>query len=195
MQRSEIQAEHIKSLECAVLLLRRKLGDLREGDWLNLKEELYEFVYGRDLHEYLAKKKSANNSPILLDVDKPTFMEQITPAEIEKIKEGIATYLLRFALDNGQPVVAPSVKTRDAHFIFAAVGSSGPFSMIVHVEDRGLAAQVAVGLHLVGSGIAREQLRICPECQRLFLLKRKPRKDKNFHCSIKNTLADDNFFY
>src|SRR5689334_18902018 len=37
--------------------------------------------------------------------------------------------------------------------------------------------------HLVLSRILRSQLRICPECQTLFLVERKPRRDRKFHCS------------
>ena len=39
--------------------------------------------------------------------------------------------------------------------------------------------------HLVSSEIVRGQLRVCPQCQRLFLSSRRARSDKTLHCSLR----------
>lgn len=61
-----------------------------------------------------------------------------------------------------------------------------PFEFSISTQPgTGFMIQRALYEDLVGSGILRGQLRICPVCQTIFLIKRKPRTDKRLHCSVK----------
>jgi len=44
MTNPSIQAGYIKRVEWAIQVCRTDLNNFRDGDWLNLKEELYEFL-------------------------------------------------------------------------------------------------------------------------------------------------------
>src|SRR5262249_42878321 len=44
---------------------------------------------------------------------------------------------------------------------------------------------IALFRRLVSSQILARQLTSCPECERIFLIRRKPRTDMAFHCSIR----------
>src|SRR5262249_52499046 len=62
---------YIKQLEWAISLSQRNLLELREGDWLNLREELYEFLQPQE--------------------DKNSFFEKATREAIEKIQRELKT--------------------------------------------------------------------------------------------------------
>jgi hypothetical protein len=53
------------------------------------------------------------------------------------------------------------------------------------VQSHKVEAQVyaALASHIVASGIVGGQIRTCPECERLFMLKIKPQPNRDFHCS------------
>jgi hypothetical protein len=57
--------------------------------------------------------------------------------------------------------------------------------LIGQAERLPALADIAFLNTLVASGITPSQLKSCPECQSIFLLERKPRPDKQFHCSTR----------
>src|SRR5690242_20438282 len=71
MTEAEIRAGYIKDIEWAILLSQRNLSELREGDWLNLREELYEFLQAQE--------------------DRKSFFEKATRETIGKIQQELKT--------------------------------------------------------------------------------------------------------
>src|SRR5205823_12940992 len=59
-----------------------------------------------------------------------------------------------------------------------------PYKLLVKTATIQSQVSSALASYLVSSGIVAGQIRKCPTCERIFLLKRKPRSDVNYHCSI-----------
>lgn len=177
MKRLEFRDGHIKKLEWAISLLQRDIDKLREGDWLNLRDEMYDFIYKED-----ALIGESPQYPPLLKTKK-AFVKNITPSVMGGIKTNLATYFSNFAF-GFSPAYRP-VMINEARMYFGAPSILSPFIWFISVDDDITAAVIALGAHLVGSGILKDQLRKCPECGNPFLLKRQPRSDRNFHCSLK----------
>ena len=199
---SAAQQEHIKSLEWAIRFCQANLSALRDGDWINLKEDLYEFIeYGQHT---VAKMKA-----IFPDQDnlgrelKSEFCKRTTEKEIAEVQGGLKKRLSGFAYSRGEQEVALLRKLR--HLDTACVPvqrlriTSGtiqlqgfkpnePFSQSISFGPKPhlqIKVDLALFRHLVSSGILRGQLRTCPECGRIFLLRRKPRSDQTFQCSLR----------
>src|SRR5262245_50702751 len=68
------RAGYIKKLEWAIWLSQVKLQELREGDWLNLREELHDFGY---------------DEPIPSDFGRQSFLKKATPQSIEAIQRDL----------------------------------------------------------------------------------------------------------
>jgi len=58
------------------------------------------------------------------------------------------------------------------------------YYQLMGITDLAPTVRIALGCHLVGAKITQSNIRICPDCNSLFLIERKPRADKIFHCSI-----------
>lgn len=177
----------IGKVEWAVSFSQKDMEGLREGDWLNLKEELYDFIYGGDILDYLSGGRRAKNIPRVFSLErKSEFIKRLTRVDAEKIKNALLDYLQKLIPD-GDPVdlnIHP-VNTGRAYFLFGSFGQSGRFSSVFGSEDNCIDVKVALGNHFITSGIGRWQIRSCPECNRHFLIKRKPRMDRIFYCSMK----------
>jgi hypothetical protein len=57
------------------------------------------------------------------------------------------------------------------------------YRQMVQSREVEILVYAALGSHIVASGIVGGQIRTCPECGRLFLLKLKPQPNREFHCS------------
>ena len=98
MRGSEIENEHIKNVEWAISLSQANFDRYRAGDWLNLKEEMYDFLYGSDLWSRLgrapipkrdkssADKNKQEKSPYADPDSKEAFLEEAQPAELREIR-------------------------------------------------------------------------------------------------------------
>jgi hypothetical protein len=64
-----------------------------------------------------------------------------------------------------------------------AAFEGGAYRQMVKSPKIELQVYVALASHIVASGIVGGQIRTCPECGRLFLLKLKPQPNREFHCS------------
>jgi hypothetical protein len=208
---SAVQQGHIKTLEWAIRFCQANLSALREGDWINLKEDLYEFIeYGQHTAALL--------KAIFPDQDNPggelksEFCKRTTEKEIAEVQGGLKRRLSGFAYSRGEQEVALLRKLR--HLDTASVRfpfvkdflpvqrlriTSGtielqgfrpnePFRQMISFGPKPnlqIKVDLALFRHLVSSGILRGQLRTCPECGRIFLLRRKPRSDQTFQCSLR----------
>ena len=170
------EAQHIKWLEWAVSLCRRDIGSLREGDWLNLKEDLWEFATAPD----------SIRSSFLLSVTKEDFVEQMTVPLAIRIQEVIKRDLRSACYRaNGDAAAIPPIYAKEVNFHCVSFSPDHAFFMLVADENPITAARSALARHLVGSFFTQRNIRECPECKNVFIIKRKPREDREHHCSLR----------
>jgi len=168
MKQSTWRQEHIKKLDWAIHFCQDDLGGLREGGWLDLKEDLAGFI---------------NASPIRLGGPR---LEDFTKVGIEAIQASFRRQLEPLAFDENNPKDSVSTERVEAKASVFGAALDCPFMDVVDVgSDVDKRAIRALFDCLVWSGVLREQLRVCPVCRRIFLSKRKPRKDVHLHCSIR----------
>lgn len=175
MKQSEIEAEHIKWLVWAILFSQADLDSLREGDWLNLKEDLYEFIDVPAPIQHL----------VLPPAKRDEFVNLISREQVSKIQERIKSDLFAYSYKPDGPSGSPIIRARAVEFNFVSFGADMPFHQWTQALDVVVASRLALGFHLVGAKISQANIRICPECKSLFLIKRRPRKDRVFHCAIR----------
>jgi len=175
MKGSEIKAEHIKSLEWAVLFSRKDLKSLREGDWLNLKEDLYDFIAA----------PTPLQTSFLPPSTKEEFIRTVTPAKVSQIQERIKSDLFKYSYTPNDPSGEPIIRAKAVEFNFVSFGPDIPFYQLIQELDATTSARLALGFHLVGARVTQSNIRNCPECRSVFLIKRKPRNDRTFHCSLR----------
>ena len=193
----------LKLLEMAELAIdcaQVDLNALRDGEWLTLKEKLFDFF--TDEIEWLLATRS-----------KPLTNDQI-------IKLGRLIAEARPADDNDNVINADCVEpllalagkhsaewqetlTREhGTYIqegfrqFLEAAQTEEFSDIIELDLQELAhswhdsaidfaplAATRLQLFLLAAGLQKDQIRTCPECQKIFLVRRRPRADKKYHCS------------
>lgn len=179
MKGSQFEAEHIKSLEWAVLFSRMNLNGLRAGDWLNLKEDLYRFI------DQLFLAPDTPQHSFLPPGRRDEFVKLISQEQVSKIQERIKSDLFEYSYKPDGPTGSPVIDAKAVEFNFVSFGPDIPFNQWMQALDVVVASRLALGFHLVGARITQANIRICPECRSLFLIKRRPRKDRAFHCSLR----------
>jgi hypothetical protein len=165
------QAEHIKRLEWFICFCQADLMAFSEGDWLNTLDSMYDFVDFRDPHSPLDK----------------SFYGYAMPDNLLDFQPRVLKVLRKLAVDPKQPKVDEQYgPVIEAIVTCGAYGADQPFE---HITDASMELTVigylALYRHLVSSEIVRGQLRICPQCDRVFLSRRRPRADITLHCSLK----------
>jgi len=169
-----IRAGYMHELDWAISLSQRNLSELREGDWLNLREELYGFLQAQE--------------------DKRSFFEKATRETVEKIQRE-----LKIRFDQCADNYAGWEKKRSSDAVLAispfdasrtkfhlmAYPPDFLFRQTIQCEDLKTAVLLELNNILTVSGMAMSQIRRCPNCSKLFLLRMKPRRDRNFYCSRK----------
>lgn len=177
MNWAEHQREHIKQLKFAVSLSQRDLTQLRDGDWQNLREDLYDFVnptVGQRLQE------------VFLPPDiKERFIKMLTVSAIAAIQKQLAADFQRYAY-KGDGSCQVSVRPSQFEIDFVAFGPDGAFYQLTQVRDPVVSARLALGYHLIGAVISPNFIRSCPKCSQMFIMEKKPRADvANHFCSPK----------
>ena len=188
MKKSSVEVEHMERLQWVVLLSQMDLNALREGDRMNLKEELYEFIYGKG---FLNVPGGGIQRTVTYQDDrfrvtrlseKASFVKKISPQFVREVQAFIKRCLLSIANSQDNYPLSIEFPLEKGLLSVSANDSSQPFS-ISWTSGFKLAANVAFLIHLAGSGVTKDMIRTCPQCQGLFILKRKPRRDRNFYCS------------
>lgn len=180
MKQSPIQEQHIKKLEWAFSLSQANLNDLREGHWMILREDLLDFVYGTPQPQDMSKQ---NPEGVL----KFTSILVLEKEGFKKIQNSIKHELLKLAKGSLHYVTSA---VEGCTFEASANSPSEPFSSTIWIDSIAPETPVLIALwrHLAGAAVTPEQIRICSleRCDRIFLLKRKPRRDKKkFYCSVR----------
>jgi hypothetical protein len=194
MVRSPIEAEHIKQLEWAVWFCQVDLKTLTEGDWINLNDNLVSFLF----HSNARVGKGILGISRLINLKGGGGrIRTSTREEIEKLQRALSNDLKALAYDPSIP--RSSRMTNPISDVSLVVEARGPVSLTPFSYGLDLGGHVQGGYnatnemrvraaffeYLVRSGILGQQLRICPECKRIFILKRRPRVDMEFHCSLR----------
>src|SRR5262245_23647567 len=181
MALSTAEKVDIKNLEWAIWFSQVDLSGLRAGDWINLKEDLYDFINTNRVQdiEFLAGLPKD-----YIAEQKKDFCDSTTETDIVAIQGELKKRLFGFAYPKGKPQV---LHTTNCTVIVGALTPNEPFQRDLSFGRQNLQAKVDFALfhRLVSSGILRSQLRTCPECGRIFLIHRKPRTDMTFQCSIR----------
>jgi hypothetical protein len=179
---------HIRRLEWAIWLSQVNLNGFRDGDWLNLQQ---------DFREHIASSFSASIAGVVPipqeHVDELVVSSLATKAkqgELEKLQRSIKEDLKKIAYSGeNEPSDLLPVTTfpiEEASIVVEGYSPNEPFKLSISTQaGTGFMIQRVLYEDLVGSRIIRGQLRICPVCQAVFLIKRKPRADKHLHCSLK----------
>lgn len=184
MKQSPAQADNIKKLEWAIWLSQQvDLGSLSEGDWLNIKEGLHDFIYFTGVGRIGPRPRITGSfSKEMRLASRKNFRKKVKPHVVVEIQQFFRDILRSFAQTKG--IYQQYIPIRDAELLLTGFRSSqSPFVGMVFTDDVKAAASLTLGFHLVSAGITLDQIRTCPECQRIFLIKRKPRSDMTFHCS------------
>ena len=174
MKRSAIEAGHIQMLEWAVWFSQVPFNNLREGDWVNLRQDLHKFVSGapdavRSLRSLVAGLGTWAEGRKLLS------QENISTAQASLKK------WFRSLAENRAFTIRPSVKK--AAMMIRPVSDGYIFEVSPSQWQDKLYS--ALGHRLQLSRIAPGQIRICPECNRIFLRRKKPPVGLIPHCSHK----------
>jgi len=197
MSKSEFQQRHIKNLEWAILLSRTNLDGCTEGDWLNLKEGLYDFIYWMAESREVVIKQIGGGKKDLVKIrptkgvifppmPRSTFFDYVSKEGLMKLRANFQLFFENVA----RGIVVYKCQIRDVSFWISANKPTGHFIRYIilgpsQMEEQYIpVAQISLGDHLTESGIMPDQIRLCPECNRLFMLKMRPRKDRNFYCSL-----------
>jgi hypothetical protein len=154
----------VEMLKKAVSLSQANLAELRDGDILNFKEDLWDLT-GRGYS---------------MDETKEGFVKRLTLDQLKKIQAEFSRCFAELA-DGGTDV---AWKTEGPKMFFVAWTDSRSKTFNYSMYSPDPIEQTAVSLIqlLVRSRATPEQFRRCPECQTIFFLGRKPDK-RNFYCS------------
>jgi len=179
---------HIKQLNWIVNLMRARREELREGDWLNIRQDLSEFIGWTTPTASLLRAigRRPDKPPQLAGVKRElgAKLGTMDSKDLKQIQESVKRFLQSFAGGANLHVCAWGQET---YIAFRVDESFQPFQWMVYHRDLATAVEIALGLHLVSAAISAEQIRNCPQCGELFLIKKIPRTDRNFYCSVKCT--------
>jgi hypothetical protein len=171
MKTPEKHTEHIKRLEWMIWFCQADLKTFSQGDWLNAADSMYDFADFGD-----------PDSPLHQE-----FYRYARAKDMVDFQPRVSKVLRRLAVDPQQPNAddeyGPLI---NAQVTIGAFGADQPFEQITESTlELTILGYLALFRHLVASEIVRGQLRVCPQCKRLFLSRRRPRADKTLHCSLR----------
>jgi hypothetical protein len=185
------QRRHIEKLDKAILLLQTKLdgNSLREGDLLNVKAELYEFIFAAGVQfGFKEKSGSPNATNWQANPSREAFLDRVSLIEIKDFQRVIREILasIMFQRDNSPGGSGSIALLSEVWHSVVSFRGRDPYTAIVMVHDFRDAIRLAFNIHLTQGQILPAQLRKCPQCGAYFLLKRRPREDvHNYYCSTK----------
>jgi hypothetical protein len=165
-------SDDIKKLNWAIELSRLDLKSLRDGDWLNLKEDLYDFVFvgwpvGGNIFGGTEEKEE--------------FNKKVTSEFVSRLQAGLRDKLQSIAAGGNAKSEPLSFHVSGDIYLFDH--PRRPYTQIMIPHELVTRFYCSFLSRLVRSGIVKGQLRACPECHRIHLLKRKPRSDRESYCS------------
>jgi hypothetical protein len=178
------QADHIKWLKFAILLSQARFEDLTEGQRLDLKNKYREFLDSMPKPKVLGMLRG---SEIVTSTPETTIKKMMAFLGEDDVDEKRAQEILKPELRN---LAEASIKRHDASFFtpntsacFGIGKEKDSFYFVVIPQKADKRILALLGYHLAGSSIPASFLRRCPQCGAIFLADRKPRLDRDLHCS------------
>jgi len=151
----------IALLKKAVEFSQAQFGELRQGDILNLKEDLWELT----------------NYP---EEEKGDFLKRLSPEKLTSIQDQFKEFFT--SLTGGETTIGSRTEGEPISFVASAADRSARFTYSIHTDDPFVLIPLTLVTLLIASEATPEQFRRCPECNKLFFLGRKP-DERNFYCS------------
>jgi hypothetical protein len=192
MTPTEKREFHVKWLKFAIRLSQTNFEELKEGQRLDLKNEYREFLStaedrqlrradGRGLpHVWNVISRVRGDEGIPEMVRDLAGEKDLDEVEAKKI---LAGELVNLA-GGGHPNVGMG-QFQKMEGYFGIGRDSDSFYLITSHKKASARLLNTFGNHLVGSAITPSMLRRCPTCKQIFLTSRKPRTDRELHCSLK----------
>ena len=179
---SRFQDKELDRLEWAIWLSQVDVQTLREGDWINLAGDLANFIEGSggltDLDRGSIGFYGLNRVKKLVGSVQSGLKEQF-----EKLAAIGEIHVISGGQKSTRKLSAISFLINGRIEVEAFEGE--PYRLLMKANTITTQASAALASCLVSSGIGAGQVRKCPTCKRIFLLKRKPRPGVTFHCSLK----------
>ena len=180
MARTEIQWESLRQLEWALSFAQTDFDSLDQDEVKRLAYELATFV----------RKAIGIGYGVGVGYSEPSMGK--AEKRLRLLQAGLKERLGDLA--KMHPVrVADRDGIKDSHFSSTLLQADGSIQLAAiegdayrqMVQSRKVEILVysALASHIIASGIVGGQIRSCPECGRLFLLKLKPQPNREFHCS------------
>jgi hypothetical protein len=168
----EIRSDHESKIRWVIAFSTVNLDRLRPGEWITLKEDLFDFLNVSGQIFPGSRKRTTPRQ----------HRYKISLRELRDIQKDLV--FLLDALASGKPSDY-TMRVKKTVFFFGCSSLKSPFIWDCAVQGKLDAVWIAFGAHLVGSRITQERILRCPECQGVFLSSRKPRADRQLHCSIR----------
>jgi hypothetical protein len=180
MTRSATERYHIAQLEKAASMTRLDLDHLTAGELAKLQTDLYEFVSGSDIG--------------LMKIGRATPVDKIKPEE--RFKKIVPEHYIRGIIGDLKKRILGIAGQQNSFFVVAEISNgkldafvadpSSQFKLTWRMPPNE-GAQFALLLHLAGSGLSADRIRLCPlpRCGNVFVLKSYARADREHYCSVR----------
>ena len=162
----------IELLENAIRLSQVDLEKLRQGDLMNIREELLELTLVKP--QINAQKDFINS----LTIDRLNSIKKELGNIFQAISSASSSDPIKIDFEYNK-------KPTDVRFSIFSPHPSEPFRELIYIENQMDLIAISLLARLKDSKVTPNQIRRCPECSTIFLLKRKPDKNRNFYCSSK----------
>jgi hypothetical protein len=174
MARTEMQWESFRQLEWVLSFAQADLDSLDQDEVKRLGYELETFVRKAAGIGYTARsmRNTAKRLPLLQAGlrERLSDLAKMRPVRVVD-RDGIKD-------SHWSSTFLPA----DGSIQLAAIEGDA-YRQMVRSRKVEVLIYAAFASHIVASGIVGGQIRTCPECDRLFLLKLKPQPNREFHCS------------
>jgi hypothetical protein len=179
---------HLRKVKWAIAFCQVSLKEFRPREWRQIKKDIYKFSYG-GVRFFPGTKKnlifddSTEGVEYLVRHIEENFIKTLSNRKVYDVQGAIFDFLKPLAYGPSYGAISMGAKKVGFNFSW---NRHSPFTWDVRIDDTVTGARIAFGAHLVGSRISVEHLRRCAEsdCGVIFLANRKPRSDREHHCSI-----------
>ncbi len=185
----QIRTVHLKKVKWAIAFSQISLQGFKANQLLQVKKDLYEFLYGDQRFLPGAdKRQGIKNSTAQIKYihqqQMESFANKLSVRQLHKVQGRLFQSLNEWVCHAYPGTLFMGAKQVVFGFSWSTLQS--PFVWDVVVHDVVPASIIALGAHMVGSRITPDHLRRCPEsdCGSIFLASQKPRADRKHYCSL-----------
>ena len=133
-----IRNAHVKQLQWGVKFIRQNLDELRAGEWLSLKEALYDFTLAAKI---FPSTKRSGLSVVVEKYEEERFIQEMSPGVVQDIQSGMIAWFRALAppqilLACGEgtlhpdQVGLPRAQLRGAHIDRTLAFREGPLAFV-----------------------------------------------------------------